>query len=166
MRYRALEDELRKRLLRRRIIEGVLLAVCFFTGVVCSSLRESTKEVIVHEYGIIFGTYEEVIYNNAYVPFIVIGFIGALTAAVVLLSDLLACRFETVEVDGYHITVYRGMIGEVLYVDGEEKGRIEMYGHYLETSLPDGTVVTASFGRSMLDWCHLSFSNGHESIDL
>ncbi len=165
MGYKALEDILRKKLLRRRIILGVLTLVFFILGVVCSSLRETTREVIVHDYG--FFTRDEIVYNNVYVPFIVIGFMGMLAAAVSLLTDFLSCRFETIEVNGYHVTVYRGAIGNYVYVDGGEKDRLETsYRNHIEITLPDGTTVNFSFGRSMLEWCHISFSDGRESIDL
>ncbi len=164
MGYKALEDALRRKLLRRRIILGVLTLVFFILGVVCSSLREATREVIVHDYG--FFTRDEIVYNNAYVPFIVIGFMGAFTTFILCVTDLLSCRYETIEVNGYYLTVYRGAIGNYVYVDGEEKDSLIMYGHYIEISLPDRTVVNLAFARSMLEWCHISFSDGRKSIDL
>ncbi len=165
MGYRVLEERLRKKLRLRRVILGISAIVLFIVGAVCSSLREATREVIVHDYG--FFTRDEIVYNNVYVPFIAIGFLGMLAAAVSLLTDFLSCRFETIEVNGYHVTVYRGAIGNYVYVDGEEKDRLETsYRNHIEITLPDGTTVNFSFGRSMLEWCHISFSDGRESIDL
>lgn len=165
MRHRELEEKLRKKLRLRRVILGISAIVLFIIGAVCSLLRESTREVIVHNYGFLIR--DEIVYNNVYVPFIAIGFLGMLAAAVSLLIDFLSCRFETIEVNGYYITVYRGAVGNYVYVDGEEKGRLEMsYANHIEIALPDDTVVNFSFGRSMLEWCHISFSDGRESIDL
>ena len=164
MRHRELEEKLRKKLRLRRVILGISAIVLFIIGAVCSFLRESSREVIVHNYG--FFIRDEIVYNNVYVPFIAIGFLGMLAAAVSLLIDFLSCRFETIEVNGYYITVYRGAVGHFVYVDGEERGRLIWYGHHIETTLPDGTVVTLSFGRNLMEWCHISFSNGRPSIDL
>ena len=168
MDHRMLENALKKKLLWRRIILGIIVVIFLIFGIICSSLYETTKEVVTHKYDTSIGILEmeETVYNDSYVPFIVIGFWGSFASFVFLLSDFLFCRFDTVEMNGYYLTVYRGMFGHYVYVDGEEKDRLTMYGHYIEITLPDGTVVTFAFGRGWMNWCHISFSNGYPSIDL
>ena len=165
MGYRELEDSLRKKLRIRRIILGMFALIFLVLCIVFSYLYEASREVIVHDYGVF--TRDEVVYDNSYIPLMVVGIMGTLAMLVLLVSDFLSSRFETIEVNGYYITVYRGAVGNYVYVDGEEKGRLEMsYANHIEIALPDDTGVNFSFGRSMLEWCHISFSDGRESIDL
>ena len=85
MRHRELEEKLRKKLRLRRVILGISAIVLFIIGAVCSLLRESTREVIVHNYGFLIR--DEIVYNNVYVPFIAIGFLGMLEWCHISFSD-------------------------------------------------------------------------------
>ncbi len=166
MKHEALEKRLRKKRIIRRSVElglAVLFAVLFF---VSFWLFESTAEVVEHQIAPGF-THKETVYNYDYVTFITLGIIGAFACGGILLDDFLICRFATVEVDGYYVTVYRGMFAREVYVDGELSRSIFMEpGYFVEIVLSNGTRVSIAFGRTWYDWCHMSFSNGRPAIEL
>jgi len=166
MKHEALEKRLRKKRVIRRSIElglAILFAVLFF---VSFWLLESTAEIVEHDFGYGY-TREEKIYNEAFIPLITLGIIGAFACGGILLDDFLICRSATVEVDGYYVTVYRGMFAREVYVDGELTRSIFMEpGYFVEIVLSNGTRVSIAFGRTWYDWCHMSFSNGRPAIEL
>ena len=166
MKHEALEKRLRKKRIIRRSIElglAILFAVLFF---ISFALLESTAEIVEHDFGYGY-TREEKIYNEAFIPLITLGIIGAFACGGILLDDFLICRFATVEVDGYYVTVYRGMFAREVYVDGELTRSIFMEpGYFVEIVLSNGTRVSIAFGRTWYDWCHMSFSNGRPAIEL
>ena len=89
------------------------------------------------------------------------------------LAPMLAKKYEgTIKRDnhGYYITVYRGMLDCIVFVDGREAGRIEpfSYEHVIETVLPDKTKVIISFpqGKNLWTLVHISFSDNTPSIDI
>ena len=166
MKYEQLEARLQKKMIGRRITLGAL-ALCFIVlGAVCTGFYESTKEIIYYEESFLAGQIKQEIYNEGYIPFMIIGFIGGMLMISVLIGDLVMCRFETIEKNGYYVTVYRGMIGNYVYVDGELKEELRLVGYYIETVLPDGTRMNIAFGRAWYDWCHISFSDNSKSIEL
>ncbi len=144
-------------------MESAIALISFAAAVICLILREATKEVITHDLGII--TRQEIVYNDIYVPFVVFGSIAAFISVIFLVVDIIMCRYSTVKVGAHYLTVYIGMGFPKVYVDGELTDKLT-YGHYMETALPDGTVATISFGRSVFVPCHISFSNGHKSVDI
>ncbi len=163
MKHKELEQYLDKRIWRQRIIGGAITAGSFVVAIVCLVLREDSREVIVHDLGLI--KYEEIVYNNTYVPFVLVGFLIAFMGFWFVLGSFIMCRHDTVEISGHYLTVYIGMGRPVIYVDGAEVGR-PTFSHYMETAMPDGTVATVSFGRSIFAPCHISFSGGHKSVDI
>ncbi len=132
-------------------------------GIIFSVLYEQSKvvEEITSE-GILAGvfTYQSVTYNENLTWGIVLGFAGAVFPASFLLADCMSSKFETVEVFGAHITLYRGFLRNYLYENGECIASGTDY--YLEAALSDRTKVTVSFGK----WsAHMTFSNGRSPID-
>ena len=50
-----------------------------------------------------------------------------------------------------------------LYINGEYKDGLLLFGYHLEATLSDGTKVNVAIGK----WsAHMTFSNGHPPIDL
>ena len=161
-----LEKDLSEYINKRRIITAILFATFLIIGIVFSSVREATKEVTIHGEG--FFSYKTVSYNDYYAIGIVIGFLTATVLACVLLTDLLFCRFQTAEVNGHYITVYRGMNKCAVYINGEENDRFGMFSftNVIDTRLPDGTKVSVAFSRSAFILAHISFSDNNPSIDI
>ncbi len=162
------EKQLRKKDRYRRLIEGVLTGVLLAVGILFWYLRESTKEVILHEGFYFIPGWEEVNYNDNYVPFILLGFLGAFCIGVFWLIDLMMCRFATIQKDLHQITIYRGMLHEIVYVDGAEKGRIEPFSftNVAEVRLANNVKVTVSFQRGIFHIAHVSFSDDTPSIEV
>ena len=158
-----LEGKLRKKLIIRRVIIGLFIIIFAALGITCYTLREQSREVTVHGSGIF--TYETVTYNDSYVFGVVIGVWGAVMAPVLLLLDLAFSRFATVEVNGNYITVYRGTLRCIVYVNGEENDNI-FYERVVDLRLPDGVKATVSFYRGALLLAHISFSDSNPSVDL
>lgn len=161
-----LEKYLSRCMRKRRIISGILFVTFLIMGFVFSSIREATKEVIVHGEGIF--SYETVTYNEYYAIGIVIGFLTATVIGCILFSDLLFCRFQTTEANTHYITVYKGMHKCSVYVNGEEKGNVGMFSftNVVDTKLPDGTKISVAFSRSVFMIAHISFSDNNPPVDL
>lgn len=162
-----LEKDLSKYIFKRRMIEFI----CFFAGIVMCILffilRDITKEVIISGEG--YFKYETIVYNDYYVIGIMIGLFGSMFAGIFLLTDCLYSRYASTKANGYYITVYKGMLYNILYINGEEIDRIT-YNRYssgvIDTRLPDGVKVCISFSRSFFSICHISYSDNNSSIDL
>ena len=86
-------------------------------------------------------------------------------APVLLLLDLAFSRFATVEVNGNYITVYRGTLRCIVYVNGEENDNI-FYERVVDLRLPDGVKASVTFYRGALLLAHISFSDSNPSVDL
>ena len=161
-----LENDLSHYLRKRRIIFGILFMAFLIMGIVFSSIREATKEVVVLGEGIF--SYEIVTYNDYYVIGILIGFLTATVIGCILFSDFMFCRFQTVEVNTHYITVYKGMNKCSVYINGEEKDNIGLFSftNVVDTKLPDGTKISVAFSRSAFMIAHISFSDNNSPIDL
>jgi len=165
-----LENTLKKHLIKKRIIQALVFFGFLAIGILFLALREASKEVIVHGDEFLNGAFawETVEYNENYVVGMIIGFVGASMAMVLLLSDVIFCRFDTAEANGHYITVYRGMTKNIVYVNGEEKDRVGMFGftYVLETKLPDGVKIGVTFARGAFLLAHITFSDNNPSVDL
>jgi hypothetical protein len=163
--HEILEKELqKKRVIHRCVLAG--LALVFLAMLIVSSwLIEATAEIVEYDWG--FGyTHEDKVYNEAYIPFIVAGICGSVTCAAYLITSFIISRFQTVEVNGYYVTVNRGIIARQVYVDGELADSLLMkYNYFTEIVIPDGTRVSVAFGRTIFDGCYISFSNGHSTVE-
>jgi len=166
VKHEILEKTLRKKRIVRRCIELGLAVAFMILAIVSIVLIETTAEVITHDLGYGY-TREDTVYNEAYIPFITVGIVGTVAALSYLLGDFMSCRFETVEVNGYYVTVNRALISREVYVDGKLEGSLCLqWGYFIEIVLPDGTRVSVAFGRAWYELCYVSFSNGRPAIEL
>ena len=161
MKHIELENKLRTKIRKQRIIEAVLSIVFLVLAIVFTVLYLKSK--VVEEIGWGAIKYQSISYNNVFLWGILIGFVGYIMSFVFLISDFLFSKLVTLEVDGDYITFYRGMIYNNLYINGDYKDGLSFFGYYLEASLSDGTKVNVALGK----WsAHLTFSNGHPPIDV
>ncbi len=163
---KAFEKRLSNHATKRRVITAALMIVFLVIGIVFWSLREASREVIVHGEG--WFSYETVTYNNDYAVGIVIGFVTAMLIGCFLFTDLLCCRFRSVEANGHYVTVYKGMIKCSVYINGEEKDAIGIgsFTNVIDTKLPDGTKISVAFSRGAFMIAHISFSDNNPSVVL
>lgn len=169
MGYIELEKQLAKKQFKRRMIFGILSIVFIIMCIMSLALREASKDVVIHD---IMGIYswEEEIYNDNYFFLLLPGILGATVCLTFLVADFIGCKYKTIENNGHYITVYRGMLECMAFVDGCEVGRIEpfSYKHVIETVLHDKTKVIISFpqGKNLWTLAHISFSDNSPSIEV
>ena len=167
-----LEIKLRRTIRTRRIVFGCAAVLLFVLFAVSWTLFETSKVVtqdpIVFDGITVHPGFQQVTYEYGYITPLVIGLAGACGAGAFLLSDFLFCRFQTVTKDGQDVTVYRGMLYNIVYVEGGEQGRIGpfMFSNVVEVWLPDKTRVTVSFSRTWLYMAHVSFSDDTASMEI
>lgn len=164
-----LEARLRNKIRRRRLIT-LLVAILFLAmGIVGFALKEATKEVTVKEIeiqGVVLGTQEYVEYDHGLDTLMAIGYSFAMTVGAFLFADVISSRFATVEANGHFITVYRGMLGYYVFINGEERDSSFSFMHVVDTTLPDGVKISVSFYRGALMIGHISFSDHNPPIDI
>ena len=160
MKHIALERKLRARVRKRRLAEGALAAVFLVILIVFAVLYEQSRTV--EEIGLGFIQYPLVTYDTRFLWGILVGAVGLCLVGTWLLADLVFSRINSLTVGEDYVTFYRGTLGVDLYVNGEQRDSL-MWGHYLETTLSDGTRMTVSLGK----WsAHFTFSNGQPSMDI
>ncbi len=158
-----LEEKLRRKSRRNNLIIFAVAVVCLIICIVFAIIRENTKEVVEYGSGIPFiGGYKSVTYNTTYSLLAGMSFIVSIMSFITLLLTLIFTRINTVEACGSTITLYRGVVSVVLYVDGKEASRSH---YFLEATLANGATVTVSLSRNGL-FAHMSFSGGHPPIEL
>lgn len=162
------EKQLSKADMKRRLIEGSLTLGFFIIFIISWSFREATKEVIVHQGYLFIPSWEEVNYDPIYLPFILLGVLGAMGSGCFLLSDCLFCKFAAVEKDSHYITLHRTLLHNVVYIDGKEVDRLGPFfiSHVVETKLPGNVKVTVSFSRTVWFLAHISFSDDTPSVEI
>lgn len=161
-----LEAILKRKETIRRIVIAAITIVMIALGITFATLREASREVIVED---IFGVkWETVTYNEGYTPWIAVCFSFGIVSSSLFVCDLLLCRFETLPVNGSYLTVYRGAIESVVYVNGEEAGRLEPFSFIpvVEVTMSDKVKVTVTFCRGLLVMAHVTFSDKHSSVDI
>lgn len=162
MTQKELEKYLHKKIMNRRIIETIIFFCFFAIGLTFSILYNNSRTV---EYiDCLIGIYESVTYNNSFVLGMFIGWFGLFITSVIIICDLLLSNYKVTEVENSVITLYKGMLAIIAYVDGECQDTLIMGRRYLEAKLKNGTKVTIS--RGALNSYHLTFSSNHEPIDL
>lgn len=155
--------------IRARRLTMCIVCLLFFTACIVSwILLETTKEVIVHGGPSAVHTWERERYNLDLILPLIIGLVGTIYCAISLLVDFLACRFQTIRKDMQYITIYRGMLHSIVYVDGREMGRIEpfMPSNVVEVRLANQVKVTISFSRTIWYMAHVSFSDDTASREV
>ena len=161
MKHIALEAKLRKRIKKRRIIEAVLSVVFFVILIAFIILYEQSR--VVEEVGWGPIKYQNVSYNYVFSWGILVGALGFVPAIISLVCDFVFGKLATFEVNGDFITFYRGFLHNNLYINGELKDSLTLFGYYLEAPLSDGTKVNVALGK----WsAHMTFSNGHAPIEV
>lgn len=162
------ERELSKKIRVRRLT-ACIVCLLFFTLFIASWIMlEATKETIVHGGPAPIPAWTSQHYNGAYIIPIVLGLIGAMMSGIFLIMDFAMCGHRTVHKDLHCITLYRGMCSNIVYVDGQEKGRIAPFSHtnVVEVWLPNRIRATVSFSRSMMYMAHVSFSDDTASREV
>lgn len=162
MKKEHLEQYISRKMWKRRAILILIAILLFAAAGVSAHFREATKQ-IVHN-----GYYTRNVYNSMYLPLIIGGMVGGTASAVAVLSDFLFCRFKTVYKDDQYLTVYRGIIFLIVYVDGVEKGRsIRMRESMLvEVWLKGPVRATVHFTGSPANLAHISFSDHTATIEV
>ena len=160
MKHIELENQLKVRIRKRRMIEA-LLTLAFLTVVIVSAvLFGQSKGVEEISYGSI--KHQSVTYNYDFMWGILIGVLGFTFSIIFWICDLVFSKVVTFEINGDFVTLYRGITHVNLYVNGQQKDCIST-GYYLEAPLSDGTKVNVALGK----WsAHITFSNGHPPIDV
>ncbi len=161
MKHELLEKELTSKAKKRRMIEIILCTIFFIIAVsfgIAHLMSMNVEEVSVGEYF----AYRNVTYNDSLVWGILVGWLGFIPCAALLIEELIFTKFITVEVGEHFVTYSRGFLHE-LYVNGELKDRSSWDKHYLEGVLPDGVRINVALGRR---YSHISFSNGQPSVDV
>ena len=160
MNYIALENSLKTRMKKRRIIELFVCAVFFAILIAFAVLYEKSK--VIEDIGLGPITHHSVRYNHNFVWGIMVGIWGLIPAVIVWISDCLFSKLVTIEINGDYITFYRGFAHTSLYINGVQKESIT-YGYYMEATLPDRSKVNVALGK----WsAHLTFTNGHPPVDV
>ena len=163
------ERELAARIRTRRLIFSCLALTFFALLILCVALRESTKEIIVHNFGYsIIPPWTEVNYNDGYIFPIVLTLMGTVFTGFLLIVDFLMCGYRTVHKDLHCITLYRGIHNSIVYIDGTEKGRLSplSHTHVVEAWMSNGVRVTVSFSRALWYMAHVSFSDDTASREV
>ncbi len=161
MKYLELENELKQRIKKRRVILGTISAVFLVLLIVFWILYLTSGEVTVTGWGPF--EYRSVTYNENLKWGMMVGLVGFIYSIIFFILDLICSKFITVEVNADHITFYRGLGHVRLYVNGELKDGLSLFKYYLEAPLSDGSRVNVSVGR----WsAHMTFTNGHSAIDV
>ena len=158
------EAALSKKTSKRRWTSGLICLGLLALFILFMTLREVTKEVIVHDGYSFLPAWEEVRYNPVYIPFCVISIMGSIYAGIFLLVDFLFCQHRTFQHPPHSITVYRSMSHNIVYVDGKEVGKLGpfTYDHVIETKLPTGEKVIVSFSRYH---ARISYSDDTPSVE-
>ena len=161
MKHIALENQLKKRIMKRRMIEAVLSIIFFVILIVFIILYEQSR--VVEEVGWGPIKYQNVSYNHDLTWGILVGALGFIPAIIFFIGDFVFGKLATFEVNGDFITFYRGLTHNNIYINGELKDSLTLVGYYLEAPLSDGSKVNVALGK----WsAHMTFSNGHAPIDV
>ncbi len=156
-----LEQKLRRQIQKNRIIWAVVTLAGLIITIVFTILRENSRQVEIIGPPDFFLSYKKVTYNNNFAFGILSGvLIGMYGLA--LLAGSLFNRFETTSAGQDTITVYRGMLHSILYINGEERDRIApfSYKYFMEAPLSNGSTVTVALSRFYR--FRITFSNGQK----
>ncbi len=162
------ERELSSKIRTRRLIIGCLALVFLALFMAGWILLETTQELIVYGGPPPIPSWEHVEYNYGYIAPIALGLLGIVYCGIMLLTDFVMCGHKTIRKDLHYITLYRGIGHNIVYVDGQEKGRIGPFSHtnVAEVWLPNRIRVTVSFSRTISYMAHVSFSDDTASREV
>lgn len=103
-----------------------------------------------------------------YFVLIIVGTVLGTLACILAISHCTYCRYKTAYNGKQHITAYRGLFYNIVYVDGAEKGRALPLRacNFVEVWIQDRVKVTVHFTYSIFNLAHLHFSDDTASIEL
>ena len=162
MKHTELENELKKRIRKRRIWSAVLSIVFLTIIIVFGVLYAQSK--VVEEISIGPIKRQSVTYNEDLMWGLLIGALGLIYTAIFLIADFIFTQVVTFDIDGDSITFYRGCVHTDLYVNGEKCDSLSLgFRNCMEATLSDGTKVNVALGKYS---ARFIFSNGHPSMDI
>ena len=165
MHTKELERYLSRQNLKRRLIMAMIAATLLTLGFICNHLREASRTMVPYEQ---FPEIQHAVYNNSYIPWIIAGTTAGICACFVLLLDIILCKFKTVQIGEQYLTLYRGLLFCIIYVDCVEKGRTIPFANanIVDVWLANRVRATVCFRRTLLQIAHISFSNHTASIEV
>jgi len=153
-----------KRAIRIRCLWGILTLLFIGIGITFTILYENSRIVTETDYGIL-GIITTTTYNYNFIIGMVPSWVLAFYCALIFVMSFFLFKTKSVSVGDDDIVLYGGFIKCEMYINGtfQDKIATRFNKGYLEGKLSDGSTVTES-----VSWhgYHLTFSNGHEAIDL
>ena len=162
MKHTETATELKARVKKRRMCGMIISAVFLLILIVFNILYGQSK--VVEEISIGPIKHDSVTYNEDFMWGILIGAFGLIYSVIFLIADFIFSQVVAFEINGDHITFYRGCIHTDLYVNGEKCDSLSLgFRNCMEATLSDGTKVNVSLGKYS---ARFIFSNGHPSMDI
>ena len=162
MKYTELSTELNDRIRKRRI-GGIIIGVIFLMILIVFNILYGQSKVVEE---ISVGSIERhsITYNGNFMWGILIGGFGLIYSVIFLIVDFVFSQVVAFDIDGDHITFYRGCVHTDLYVNGEKCDRLSFgFRNRMEATLSDGTKMNVALGKYS---AHFMFSNNHPSMDI
>lgn len=164
----AFEKYLSRRILKKRLMM-LFIAIVFLAGaIVFYQLAESTKEIIQ----VPIGDFGHFITREVRQDWMIVVFVICEMATIIsfflVIRDLFLCRFKTLSKGDQYVTVYRGILYNIVYVDWVENGRTIPLpnANIVETWLHDRVRLTVHFTQSFHNFAFVSFSDNTATIEL
>ncbi len=151
-----------RKILKSRIIFAAITVLGLLLAIIFTALYEGSRTVTEYDYkGHVYHT--SVDYNYSYAFGIAAGIIIFLPGCLTFPLFMFCLKYDTAEHGGSVITVYRGFVSNILYIDGEEAARNTLFLYELEGKLKNGETVTAVLRKYSVK---LIFSKGNDSIEM
>ena len=122
---RNLEMLLKRKMKTRKLLRWVFLLVSTIAIVIFCVLLNNSKEVVQY-----VETIEVTEYNVMYILCIVYSSLITLVAIVFLVVEYLLCNFGTAEANDQYITVFKTMMQNTVYINGEFN--VKIYSIFLK----------------------------------
>lgn len=162
------ETQLFRKILKKRLIL-LFITLVFVAGIfLCHHLLEDTKQIISHPIGDSGYTRERTVYQASYKIALMISSVLASASILLLIRDLFRCRFRSFQKGDQWITVYRGSLYCIVYVDCAEKARTIPLpqANYVDVWLRGRVRATVHFVTRSLEIAHISFSDHTATVVL
>lgn len=166
-----LERYLSRKRRKWRIIKFIVALLAAALAVGFLHLWEHSAEIVYHEplpYQPSSDGWESVEHNSLYSFFYVVCLVIFAFSIFYLIYDFISCRFRSVVKGDQYLTVYRGNLFMIVYVDGTEKGRSILLRRYMlvEVWLANRVRATVHFTASPCNLAHISFSDHTATIEV
>ncbi len=162
------ETQLSRKILQKRLIL-LFMTLVFVAGIfLCHHLLEDTKQTVSQPIGDSGYMREKVVYQESYKIALMISSVLACASILLLIRDLFRCRFRSFQKGDQWITVYRGSLYCIVYVDCAEKARTIPLpqANYVDVWLRDRVRATVHFVTRSLEIAHISFSDHTATVVL